>query len=81
MNQQVYLTNMFPDYAPPEELTNALSQAAIVAAYIFPETGTVERGTRYTDNGFWDTYRTVYSMLPLIADWEEAAKLSTVLVM
>ena len=42
MNQQVYLTNMFPDYVPPEELQEALSQAAIVAADIFPETGTVE---------------------------------------
>ena len=42
MNQQVYLTNMFPDYEPPEELRKALSQAAIVAADIFPETGTVE---------------------------------------
>ena len=42
MNQQVYLTNMFPDYEPPEELRAALSQAAIVAADIFPETGTVE---------------------------------------
>ena len=33
---------MFPDYEPPEELRKALSQAAIVAADIFPETGTVE---------------------------------------
>ena len=33
---------MFPDYEPPEELHAALSQAAIVAADIFPETGTVE---------------------------------------
>lgn len=35
-----------------------------------PETGTVEPGMRYTDNGFWDTYRTVYSFLPLV-DWKE----------
>jgi len=34
MNQKVYLTNMFPDYEPPEELVAALSQAAIVAADI-----------------------------------------------
>ena len=32
MNQKIYLTNMFPDYEPPEELCAALSQAAIVAA-------------------------------------------------
>ncbi|MBR5307758.1 MAG: GH92 family glycosyl hydrolase [Clostridia bacterium] len=31
---------------------------------------TVAKGYRYTDNGFWDTYRTVYSMLPLIANDE-----------
>ena len=35
--ENVYLTNMFPDYAPPEELAMALSQAAIVAADIDPE--------------------------------------------
>ena len=34
MNQKIYLTNMFPDYEPPEELRAALSQAAIVAADI-----------------------------------------------
>ena len=32
----VYLTSMFPDYKPPEELLPALSQAAIVAADIDP---------------------------------------------
>ena len=41
MKQQVYLSNMFPDYEPPEELTLALSQAAIVAADIDPEQGSV----------------------------------------
>jgi len=33
---------MFPDYEPPEALHAALSQAAIVAADIFPESGSVE---------------------------------------
>ena len=41
MNQQVYLFHMFPDYEPPEELDAALSQAAIVAADIDPETRSV----------------------------------------
>ena len=41
MNQQVYLSNMFPDYEPPEELNDALSQAAIVAADIDPEARSV----------------------------------------
>lgn len=29
-------------------------------------TGEVSQGTMYTDNGFWDTYRTVYPFLSLI---------------
>ena len=42
MENQVFLLNMFPDYQPPEELAEALSQAAIVAADINPETRWVE---------------------------------------
>ena len=38
MKQTVFLLNMFPDYEPPEALKSALSQAAIVAADIDPET-------------------------------------------
>ena len=34
MKEQVFFLNMFPDYEPPEELKEALSQAAIVAADI-----------------------------------------------
>ena len=41
MSQKVYLTNMFPDFEPPEELQAALSQAAIVAADIDPESRSV----------------------------------------
>ena len=36
MKEQVFFLNMFPDLAPPEELQEALSQAAIVAADIDP---------------------------------------------
>ncbi len=32
-----------------------------------PSDGSVKKGYRYTDNGFWDTYRTVYPMLSIIA--------------
>ena len=39
--ENVYLTNMFPDYVPPEDLAMALSQAAIVAADIDPESRAV----------------------------------------
>ena len=36
MKQPVYFLHMFPDYEPPEELKEALSQAAIAAADIDP---------------------------------------------
>ena len=41
MSERILLLNMFPDYEPPEALQNALSQAAIVAADIDPELGSV----------------------------------------
>ena len=41
MNEEVHFLNMFPDYEPPEELGNALSQAAIAAADIDPATRSV----------------------------------------
>ena len=42
MKEQVFFLNMFPDYEPPEELYEALSQAAVVAADIDPAAGRVE---------------------------------------
>ncbi len=42
MKQPIFFLNMFPDYAPPEELKKALSQAAIVAADIDPARGSVD---------------------------------------
>ena len=38
MAEQVLFLNMFPDYAPPEDLQQVLSQAAIAAADIDPQT-------------------------------------------
>ncbi|MGN0572828.1 MAG: GH92 family glycosyl hydrolase [Acutalibacteraceae bacterium] len=35
-----------------------------------PHDGSVHGGVRYTDNGFWDTYRTVYPLFSLIAKEE-----------
>ncbi len=32
-----------------------------------PSDGAVREGVRYTDNGFWDTYRTVYPFFALVA--------------
>lgn len=32
-----------------------------------PHDGTTKSGVRYTDNGFWDTYRTVYPFFSLVA--------------
>ena len=41
MNKTVLFLNMFPDYQPPEPLLGMLSQAAITAADIDPETRSV----------------------------------------
>ena len=41
MAEQIYFLNMFSDYAPPEDLQKALSQAAVVAADVDPNTRTV----------------------------------------
>ncbi len=41
MNNPIYLSHMFPDYEPPEELRDAVCQAAIVAADIDPASGSV----------------------------------------
>lgn len=32
-----------------------------------PHDGSTRKGVRYTDNGFWDTYRTVYPFFALVA--------------
>lgn len=32
-----------------------------------PHDGSTKKGVRYTDNGFWDTYRTVYPFFSLVA--------------
>jgi predicted alpha-1,2-mannosidase len=40
-----------------------------------PFDGSVRKGVRYTDNGFWDTYRTVYPLFTLIAREEFAEML------
>ena len=42
MSEQVIFLNMFPDYEPPENLQQVLSQAAICAADIDPATRKVE---------------------------------------
>ena len=42
MAEQIYFLNMFSDYKPPEDLQMVLSQAAVVAADIDPERGSVE---------------------------------------
>ncbi len=37
------------------------------AVHYSPDNDTVIKGKRYTDNGFWDTYRTVYPFYSIIA--------------
>ena len=41
MMEKTYFLNMFPEYQPPEALYSALSQAAIVAADLDPESRAV----------------------------------------
>ena len=41
MSKTVFFLNMFPDYQPSEDLYGALSQAAITAADIDPESRSV----------------------------------------
>ena len=45
------------------------------AIHYAPYDGTVREGVRYTDNGFWDTYRTVYPLFAKIAREEFAEML------
>ncbi len=37
------------------------------AIHYCPHDGSIKAGVRYTDNGFWDTYRTVYPFFALVA--------------
>ena len=46
MTEQILFLNMFSDYAPPEDLQKAISQAAIVAADVDPETRIVSVAIR-----------------------------------
>lgn len=34
--------------------------------HVVPETGKIKQGVSYTNNGFWDTYRTVYPLYSLV---------------
>jgi len=45
------------------------------AVHYCPADGKTRAGVRYTDNGFWDTYRTVYPLYTLIAREEFAEML------
>ena len=35
--------------------------------HVVPETGEVKKGIIYTNNGFWDTYRTVYPLYSIVS--------------
>ncbi|MBQ3041304.1 MAG: GH92 family glycosyl hydrolase [Clostridia bacterium] len=45
------------------------------AMHYSPFTGCVHKGKRYTNNGFWDTYRTSYTLFSMIAREEFAEML------
>jgi len=64
----LYRTFLFPHMA--YEL-----DAAGKPVHYAPSDGKTHPGVRYTDNGFWDTYRTVYPLFALIAREEYAEML------
>ena len=51
-----------------------IDQAGNIVHYV-PADGSVHAGVRYTGNGFWDTYRTVYPLFAMIAPKEYAEML------
>lgn len=63
----MYRTGLFPHKA--YELSGGK------AVHYCPFDGSVRDGLRYTDNGFWDTYRTEYPLLARIAPQEYAQML------
>lgn len=55
----MYRTGLFPHAAYEVDETGK-------AVHYSPYTGNVHEGVRYTDNGFWDTFRTVMPMYSVI---------------
>lgn len=64
----MYRTGLFPHKA--YEITSDGQKV-----HYCPFDGKTKQGIRYTDNGFWDTYRTEYPLLALIARDEYAEML------
>ena len=56
----LYRTMLFPRIWHEEDARNRL-------IHFSPFNGKVHDGPLYTDNGFWDTYRTMYPLLALLA--------------
>ncbi|MCQ2431763.1 MAG: GH92 family glycosyl hydrolase [Clostridia bacterium] len=62
----LYRTFLFPHKAYEYDMESGK------AVHYSPFDGMKKNGVRYTDNGFWDTYRTVYPLYALIAKEEYA---------
>lgn len=65
----LYRTVLFPHRAYEHDMETGAD------VHYSPFTGKKEQGVRYTDNGFWDTYRTVYPLYAMIARKEYAEML------
>lgn len=65
----LYRTFLFPHKAYEHDMEHGEN------VYYSPFTGKKTKGVRYTDNGFWDTYRTVYPLYAMIARNEYAEML------
>ncbi|MBQ1264536.1 MAG: glycoside hydrolase family 92 protein, partial [Oscillospiraceae bacterium] len=57
----LYRTALYPHMTYEHDLETGEN------VYLCPFDGEKKKGVRYTDNGFWDTYRTVYPLYALIA--------------
>ncbi len=62
--RRTFYTGLYRALLFPRTLTEFDDNDA--AVHMSPYTGQVERGTLITDNGFWDTSRSVYSLLSLV---------------
>ena len=59
-NERIYRAVLFPNKAYEIDENGQ-------AIHYSPFDGSVYKGKRYTNNGFWDTYRTTYSLFSMIA--------------
>ncbi len=71
--EKTFYTCLWRTFLYPQKCYEYDAEGKIV--HFVPFDGTVKEGIRYTANGFWDTYRTVYPLFTMIARDEFAEML------